>query len=1755
MLTATQPKQVVLHDARNALASPEKAADVAGPADSVGREAELREPKKGERGSSAFRGGGPLPPIHARVASASETAVVSRPRKQRPLSGRQGPQRGFVSDGQAFPTTLPAMANLPDLHPSTTSGVNTTWRSGDEQLSPSLSPAPGRSLSSGRSSARHRRAQASPPRQARQPTVGLKGPRAISARAGASGRTAGRPLSSQASRRTGLKSLKQQVETDEATADRLMKAGHTGGALVLLSRTLKSVQDYQVTSNTGHSPSGAVGSAASERASPAAAAPGPLGAAWAMKTVQRLAEAYTTIANNAGVRSHTAAEPIEVQEAYFQAAMRYVVKNSTEDLFVEWTRDSAAPADERRSPHPPQQRQQRRRPAKSPALPPTREPPSCFPSSCVRKSRGADQQQRHQPAMVRRLLRCAVRMNAAVCLGDGTTPGGQASIVYELLKALAESDGVWSMTVLYNVAVAFLRVGSYDDAAEAIARFMELSWHYLEWAQRLREADDGGDASSAAAAAHTHAALQLIRGHHFVAAMAAWCEPHGPTELYHCELASACAERYLSGTDRAQRECQRRLAAAQARAIVPSSAAEVNTMAAADEPPTRLLLPYVTQDLILSCPSSATAAVMGGVASTTVTVHELAEALTISPSFSASLPVEVRAYVREVQKGASLRYWASAAVRAGASRPLLSAAVAASTATPMPPILVALLSHTEEGEGAWVRQSWMMSPARRDAADDVSSPLRRLFSAAATAGTGAASTHALAPLRLDVALGEHANVSTALIKTTAPAPHHELGAFSGAASPCKPSKPAPLFVTRLPSSAYDRYRRLRDGIVTQLENEEQIAQQEASVIDGSLPLAVTWDEEGPRSSATVSPTCLSADAVAAHSRVRRVTALFVGASSAATSPAASVSREDRGGAFTGAFNVAEEEAVEYSSARSNVTAASLDPTLLAVPVRPSELLRQLDWETEVRYSRLIADPLADLRRVASTCVQAWWRMQLARQARRRRAADVETRLRRDAAAARIQSVYWRSKECAPAKEELHRRRAHRERVRCVSIVQAFVLQRASVEVWGRACLVWYKALVLQRETEARRAAAAVTLQSWWRMHMARRRLCDSVAAAVRLQCAWRCSLARCELRTRRVHRRLAQEQWRYERLPQIIFVQRWWRACRSLWTVGDLLCRLQRTLEAYLVAQQSDYDTAMRTHLRSVENVEAAMRCVLAVLAGAQDRHRLAQLATHARVRRHAVHRFVLRRRGREELQQLRRDRAAALALQRRREEVAVATVILQSWVRTWLPRRRAARERVDKAHLQAQALKIWGAFRRHRARQALASERTQRRMLGVSRHLAEERNDAATRIQATWRMHRTQRELFDLLKFMLRDRHEYATAVQRRWRGHFARAVLAPQQEVRATESEARLQHRSVLQCSAARVQSFYRMYRIRSQLMRLGVLLPPTSMYCIAAARRIQTCWRTYAARQRVSRLWLQRSYARKQAQSHEALHAYATLIQATARSHLVRHRRLPRPEPASEALATATAATEVLVPRSPSVSGACAAAASSATSLHSATSSTRVTATAPTSPAPTKEPIAGVQTAATLIPSGCGAPVVAPASLCGFGDTPSVSPLVSVDAPTSRPTRMTKSCRSSASPSRPTGTPDEPLHSSQSDSTRSVRGTRRPITSLSKRSAAEPHQVAAASSETGRLAHSKKGSVSQTFANLADSKSDDQTTMSHPATHRSSVCSSSLCHHTSQEVKAVVRIQALWRGYRVRSTFEFYYEYYEETEEEEVAGEDSG
>ncbi|KAK7195024.1 IQ calmodulin-binding motif containing protein [Novymonas esmeraldas] len=1788
MFTQTQPAQVLMQDARHASTSVDKAAAAAATTSSTGAHAGGAVAASAKKGKSDS-GSVVLPPIriHAAVPGTGGAVAAAPPSQlQRPSSRLRDSAQSSVLWVHEAAAALPAVGDGPGRRRSASSNAAA---SGAEDVSAAAVPVPP-PTSAGRPPAPRRRPQASPLRQGRQASVSAAGARA-------DGRSPGGP----ALRRTRLRSLRVQVESDEAAAGQLMAAGNIGGALMLLGRALESVRDFQTTSGAGRSRASVVGTTASAHAPQTATSPGGSAAVWAVEVVQRLAEVCTTIANNAGLRCSSAAEPIQTQEAFFQVAMRYLVTGTTEDLFPEWspaaTAAVAVAPSGSRSPHPPPPHHQRRRQrTRSTAAPQSAaDPPSCFPGARRSKAGSSDQQSPPQPPIVRRLLRCAVRVNAAVCLGDGATQGGQARAIYELLKAVAESDGVWGMAALYNLAVAFVRAGSYDDAAEAVARFMELSWYYLQWAEKVQgEAaaaaaaaaaavtadmdesvgDGNGDSIilSVAAAVHAHAALQLTRGHQFIAAMAAWCEPHSPVELYHCELACACAARYLGATADVTLDCQRRFAAAQARAAAGlRAAAEVGVPTAAEQAPPPLLLPYVTQELLLSSAPAAGAPSPTRAALSTITMHTLVEALATTATLAASLPAEVRAYVREVQKGSSTKYWASAALSAGAPPPFLSAAVAAAAAAPVPPVLLVLLSHGEDGEGVWARQpSWMPLSTRGEAVDDVAGPIERLVSAATAAGASCASTLALSSPRRSATAASSATAAAPAELT----PHRESRAGSGATSPSKPSRPAPLFVTTMPSSAYDRYRQLRDGIVARLESAEHLMEQ-PDAGDGAPPLSLASEtgasaRGGSASSrSTATSATPSGGASVAFSRGRRVTALFLGVSSAAaTTPATSPALEHRGAELPGAllaFDDGGNDDDVYSTTASAAAAAiTLDPTLLAVPVRPSELLRQLDRETEARYSRLVADPLADLQRLAATHMQAWWRTQQARHVRRQRAEAVATRLRCDAAAFRIQWCYRCWRERVPARAELLRRRAERERLRCCTVVQAFVRQHASVNVWGRACVVWYKALVVQREEEERNAAAAVTLQSWWRMHTARRLLCVSLAAARRLQCAWRCTQARRELRARRVHRRLAQEQWRHERLPQIVFVQRWWRATRALQAVGDLLAQKQRAVQEYLAAQESGYDAAMGALLRSCDGVEAAMRCVLGVLAGARDRRRLAGLAAHALVRRRAVLRYVLLWCGHQQLQRLREDRAASLALRRRREEVAVATVKLQRWVRAWLPRRREVHQRARDEYLGAHARTIQTAFRHHRARRGLASGRAQRCRLGAERQRAERQHEAATRIQATWRMHRTRAEMYELFKFMLKDRHDYATAVQRRWRGHYARAVLAPQHEARVTQREARVQQQAVLHCAAVRVQSFYRMYRVRAQLRRVGVSLPCTLMYRVAAARLIQTRWRAYAAHQRVFRLRQQRAYELKQAQAQEALHAYATRIQAVARSYLVRQGRLPvaapsqppppsppsPPSPPLAAVERAAGLANMYVPRPPPVPRA---GATGAASIASGPPRELVLGTSPV--------LVALPAASPAFSSG-GAPAAGRVGASGSADCAdraATPPLLVLNSQAVHTNSALLSCSNSASLSRLTSTTDRPLNFLQSGSTEaaaSVHSTRRPLAISVDATAtvADMQQTAAASSWTS-AAPTVGTDVGRASLSWTERGSNAHARTGVPTSPRDVEGAAEVCHGTPEEVQAAVRIQSAWRGYRVRCTVEFYYEeYYEEIAEEEEDGGES-
>lgn len=1091
-----------------------------------------------------------------------------------------------------------------------------------------------------------------------------------------------------------------EVEQDEKQANALLCDGKVGDALSVLEKALCTAQEYaapshtqkagkgsavpQPTATTTGAPStpAATLRSASSLVSTASLQTATAAAASLAELSKRLAVMHTVVACSAGVRCGVTAEPLSLQEAYFQAAMRYLVKSEEENLFPEWKRSSQSTLP-------------------TSAAMTTSKPSKRSASFCLADGK--------EPNGIRsRLLRCAVRNNAAVCLADRSSRGGQARTVYELLKALIDARGVWGAAVLYNLAVAFLAVEHYDDATEAIARCMELSYYYLQLAEKAQR-DPLWTPSEAVSAIYAAMALQLIRGHHFIAAMAAWCDPAGALEVQHCEMALGCAKQYLSPADAKQRECRRRLAAAHARAAGSSSAA------AAAAP---LLLPFVTQDFLSSGGASSTEGCTtpaggGAIAAGVTDVNALVEGLlslssTTSSTLAADLPTEVGAYVLAAEKGDALRFWVKEAQLHGAAPPFLSAAKA------LAPLPASLLS---------------------------SSP------AAVAADAGEDSTRKPSRLSSSSVRPQHSNNGS-----------HTTSEVNDLPVVLRPSKPTPCFVTTLPQSTFQRYRGLRASVVTQLESEEVEPASALLVSDNS-------DEDHcprcGRSSGDGSVAAVAA-ATAAHDvpfacsssgRGRRMTALLYGA----TAHDASLVETQK----TGSHDDNHPPYLDGDAESDESVVAEIRPeealsSMLAVPVRPSELLRQLDSETEACYSRLLADPLADMRRQAAARLQSWWRVRTATRERERRGAAVALRCREEAQAYRIQCVFrvWRRRKQQRAqREKVHEARCREERV---SVIQAFLRYRQSLELWGRACVARYKQLVLQRLNDQRVSAAAVKLQSWWRMCAAQAAIRAVVRAVLRLQAVWRGACARLELRRLRVHRQLEEAAYQQRRLPQVLTVQQWWRSSRERRAARRCVAEKQRAIAAYLAEAETAYDDAIRAGLRhpgDSDDAVAAMRTVLAVLAGAHDRRKLAAVHHYSQIRQRAVHRHILSRRGFEERQRLRRDRDDALRVQRRREEVAVATLRLQRWTRQWLPRQRLRR----------------------------------------GTRAADEWSRAATKIQAVWRMHQNRQQSKAFLQFMTTGRHQYAAVIQRAWRAYRQRSTAAPVGPQRAMESEGEMREGDV--------------------------------------------------------------------------------------------------------------------------------------------------------------------------------------------------------------------------------------------------------------------------------------------------------------------------------------------------------------------------
>lgn len=1116
-----------------------------------------------------------------------------------------------------------------------------------------------------------------------------------------------------------------QVEHEDAEARKLLRDGNVGAALQTWQRALHRIQES--TSAPHARRSTATGLNAAALAPTAAAASSPLVGSllsgsqasasstalsvaqmtmWRTEVSERLAVLHTVAASTAGVRCGVTAESLPTQKACFQAAMRYVVDAAEENLFPEWKRTSRAGSASRKDTSRPASGTKAMSKGSKKGAAPYHLAANCTDPRVVTRAQ---------------LLRCAVRNNAAVCLADRSSSGGQARTIYELLKALADSRGVWAAVVLYNLAVSFLSVEHYDDAAEAIARCMELSYHYLSSAERAQH-ELPSPPTEVVLGLRDCMARQLIRAHHFIATMAAWCDPAGTVEVQHCDMAVGCAERYLGPSDPKLHECQRRLAAARRRCA-----------AGATPQPAAPLLPFQTMEFLLSgaLPTQSMFSTTSGAVDVSALVDGLFSiSAAVPPAPAHDLPAEVRAYVKAAQQGSVLRHWVKEAQRGGAAPPFLSAAAA------LAPLPAVLLASPDSGADETDETGWNSR---------ASSPRGGAASARSTAAARKSKPQQPAPA------SPRANASSGnLLASSAQSTVASLGVVSETVALSRPSRPAPCFVTTLPQSTFSRYRNLRASVVMQLESAELAASTDREATEEGGGDGEEGEEEKERRRAdtggsTVMVTSTSHrsgrlpeqlkmsttlpflpdGASVKSSSGRRLTALFYGASGTLTEAWGSTPRS---------HNTESPSAASEGSQRADPARSTSPPTILAVPVRPSELLRQLDSETEACYSRLVADPLADLHRESATRLQSWWRMQVAQKERRRRSAAVERCCLQDSQALRIQCAVrdWRRRRRqAEARERVYHARYLEEQA---AVVQGFLRYRESLQLWGRACLVWHEQLLQCSLERKRQEAAAVRLQSWWRMLATQAALQDRIRRIICLQALWRGGRVRAEQRALRVHRRLAQEAFYDSQLPRIVRLQRWWRWCTGCRAARAVTAERQQAVCDYLTSLHSTYDDAMTAGVRAPDSAIAAMRTVLAILSGARDRRLLATAHRHAAVRRRAVHRYVLRYRGQEQRVRLRRERAARLRVERRREEVAVAVLRLQRWVRVCLPRCRATR-----------AVRSLG-----------------------------ERDAAAAAIQAAWRQRQARRQRRAFSGFLSQDRHQYATAIQRAWRAHHTRSIAA---------------------------------------------------------------------------------------------------------------------------------------------------------------------------------------------------------------------------------------------------------------------------------------------------------------------------------------------------------------------------------------------
>lgn len=1230
---------------------------------------------------------------------------------------------------------------------------------------------------------------------------------------------------------------------------------------------------------------------------------------------EQLAAMYAVVANEEAIQSSEAAAPMEEVQKNLQEAMRYLVRPD-EIIFPEATGASHAPTSvgspsTRKtsrttrstlggSPRATRNSSPRLSRAPSPVL------PLCFPPG--------------PPRTIYRAVRAMVRCNAAVCLGDRATREGLAAIIYQLLKALDEAQGVWCCTVLYNIAVCFLAYGRFDDASEAIARQMELSMSYLEAAEAVSRKLDSAtptfdeDSSNpmeeadvpladVVASVMASMAAQRILGHHFIASLAAWCRDTTPTEVCHCEMAVSCAEKYLDEADSLHTRCAQRLAGAVGRASSPHRT--LPPVATSSYPQ----LPFAVQSLhtlpLRRCqpatPSTAAldmndAGSWAALSTVRLPIHMVLSVCSPGGKKAAmELPAEVRAFVKAIRTGNWLSFWAQEAHLSSVDQSNLPQLL-------RPKSLNTIL---EEELADRSRRGTRSTSPRRSQMGSIS-PRRSQLSRPTSRSSRFAKNR-------DEALTPRKPLEVEVPPSPAPP----------SVASCSAGKPSPFFITSLPQSTFNRYQHLKQRIITNLAKEEEEAQTAAAATAaeksgqlGRLP-SITGARtsvgtgEHPELLTSLSEAVERPDSGQSVGTPQKRLSIYFARSNNTPAPLNNI--------FSPAPSVPQSPEVSptamVSTPTETVTASEMWLTnqpgtkdgIAVVALPPSQFMISMDTELEQRYSRLVGNPLADIQRAAALRLQCYWRGYKARELRRQREAAVVQAIVRWDMACRIQKVYRDWCACRPAVAELARLLLERQRLERVVLLQRFVLQQRSIEVWGVRCQELHQRLLAEKHLRELRAAASTTLQSWTRMLLAQKALRRDVAAASCLQRAWRCYRARWERLCRRVRRWLDHEEWVRARRSQAIYIQRWWLACQARRAVVGLLPQKQRNVEEYLLREAAVFDAALSQY-RDPGAVYPAVQHVLAVFRGAHVRAKMRKQHYYLGVLHRAIHLWVLRWKGSRQLQQLRLERSKYLALQRRREEVQVACLRIQNLARRWLAKHCRGKQLHHQTPEDKAACRIQRAYRASCARrnyQTKSKERAKAAKLQRDSQLLEY---SAAKIQATWRMHRTRTELLPFFQFMLVDRHRYATLLQSAWRGYHARSTLVPLRREDVEWREGGYQQDALERCAAVRIQSFYRMAWTRAQLRAEGYQLAPTPMQLNAAAKRIQKHWRALVAYRTVYYMRMTRLYADNQRQAQESLHAFATAIQAVVRSFLVRRRLGPRSVRPTAASITTTVISSV-------------------------------------------------------------------------------------------------------------------------------------------------------------------------------------------------------------------------------------------------------